>query len=497
MNHYYVSAARGSDSTGTGTATNPWKTIGKAVGPGPAASLGADGARVYVEPGTYRETVNLALSPMAATPLEIVGDCDGAGFLAGGHMAPATGVVDWSAWADDFTPATTSCLYVNNRGYGTLRGVKLLGGDYTASCIYLIGACPSWTVRDATFVPFPGRIALMATPPAGVATPLTLDGCDFQCTSSPAINVGTARAAAEYSLGHEIRNCRFRDGTIGVNVTIGGTGAAAATGMTIEHCSFLSGAVGISIHNGANQVLTDPVVVRGCFFNCAEGVRAGHATNVIEDWNDFCCTTARTNSAVGPNSRSPVRPAVDREDGRLVGIPLRPTGTPAPDSPLAGRVGSGSYPTRDFMGRNRPEGLGSARPATGALERHDTGEPDAARADAGSSACLALRGPGSLERPILVDAAATTIAVKVRWDGNHGDARKPRAVLLANPEIGVAADQVLTATTAGGMGPTPNAYETLTFAPVTPTQAGALMLRLVSRSATGHGAAYFDSIAVS
>jgi len=57
--------------------------------------------------------------------------------------------------------------------------------------------------------------------------------------------------------------------------------------------------------------------------------------------------------------------------------------------------------------------------------------------------------------------------------------------------------QVVTATTAGGSGSTPNAFETLTFAGFTPTRKGAVMLRLVSRSASGNGAAYFDTITLS
>ena len=116
--------------------------------------------------------------------------------------------------------------------------------------------------------------------------------------------------------------------------------------------------------------------------------------------------------------------------------------------------------------------------------------------DAGSTACMALVGPSSQERPILVDSQPTTISVKVRWDGNHGDAAKPQAVLIAEPQIGVAG-QVATATSTGGTGSTPNAFETLTFAPFTPTGPGVVMLRMVSRAAAGNGAAYFDTITFS
>lgn len=494
MNQYFVSAARGSDSSGDGSATNPWKTIGKAIGATSGVSLGVGGARVYVEPGTYYESVTLALSPTATTPLEIVGDCDGAGFLAGGHPAPKTGVVDWSGWSDDFTPsASAACLFATAKGYVTLRNLKLIGGAVATSCVTTNGDSPGWTFAGVAFVPYPNRYAARIAVPAGSPLGWTFDRCTFQGSVQPALRIDAARHSSEYSLGVAFRNCRLV-AIGGLSLTATGTGDFLATGVVVEHCTFSVGSRSIDVYTGVTTPLTTPVRVRGCFFTSTAGIEAGHASHVAEDWNDFCCPTPRTNVAAGANSRSSVRPAIDLEDGLFDGTPLRPRGTPTPGSPLAGRVGSGSYPPLDATGRNRPEGCGSPFPATGALERHDTGEPNTAYADAGSAACLALRGPSSLERPILLDAAPTTISVKVRWDGNHGDAKKPRVILVANPEIGIAADQVLIATTTSGTGATPNAFETLTFAPVTPTKAGAIMLRFISRSATGTGVAYFDSI---
>jgi hypothetical protein len=494
MNHYFVSVARGSDSAGTGTATNPWKTIGKAIGAGSAASLGIDGARVYVEPGQYREAVTISgLSPSAATPLEIIGDCDGAGFHAGGHTTPKTGVIEWVAWSDDNTPMALSCLRAIGKTHVTLRGFKMYGGDTTNSCIYLSSA-EDWTVSNCTFVPF--RTSTSAY--LSSINRVVFDGCDFHgpyTTVASTLRFTAALAGAEYSINSAVRNCRFVGGG---PVTLGssGTGAFAATGLTIEHC-FASGGVWTfaSIYGDIPGVtLATPIVVRACVIVASRGVVAGNVSHVAENYNIFDSATPRTNVTAGANSSTTVRVAVDYADGRFAGVPLRPWGTPTPGSPLVGFVGGGTSPAVDFTGRARPEGLGTVNPSAGAFERHDTGAANATHADAGSAACLAITGPGSLERPILLDAAATTISVKVRWDGNHGDAAKPQAILLANPEIGVTTDQTLTAATAGGTGETPNAYETLTFAPVTPTRAGALMLRLVSRSAAGSGVAYFDSI---
>ncbi|OJW18814.1 MAG: hypothetical protein BGO49_17475 [Planctomycetales bacterium 71-10] len=504
MNNYYVSAGRGSDSTGTGTASNPWKTIAKAIGASPAASLGSDGARVYLEPGTYYESVTLGLTPTATARLEVVGDCDGAGFLAGGLATPATGVVDWSSWVNDTTARGMPCLAGGNKSYVSLRRLKLIGGAIDKSCVD-VGAGHDWTISDCIVVPHSSQPAIVfgsAAAPAAAGLNAVVERCDFHVggnSSGRPIMFNVAGAAAEYSLDSVVRNCRFRGGVL-IVARVANTGLGyAATGLQISHCSFLGGhSAPISVYGSDPVVLASPITVFGCYLSGNNGIVAGHVSQVTEDYNAFhVASAARLNVTAGSHSIGSVRPAFDYGDGRLVGTPLRPWGEPVANSLLGGFVVGGASPTTDFAGRARPEGYLSTRAAVGALERHDTGEINTPYADSGSPACLALRGPSSLERPILMDATATVIRVKVRWDGNHGDANKPQAILLANPEIGVSADQVVTASSSGGTGSTPNEYETLSFSSVTPTRPGALMLRLVSRSSDGTGVAYFDSITLS
>jgi hypothetical protein len=69
---YYV-ATTGSDSTGTGTASKPWKTIQKA-----ADSVGP-GATVLIEPGTYHDAVYISIAATSTTPVVFRGD--GAGVV--------------------------------------------------------------------------------------------------------------------------------------------------------------------------------------------------------------------------------------------------------------------------------------------------------------------------------------------------------------------------------------------------------------------------------
>ncbi len=124
----------------------------------------------------------------------------------------------------------------------------------------------------------------------------------------------------------------------------------------------------------------------------------------------------------------------------------------------------------------------------GAFELHDNVYKETTTTDAGSVG-IVIPGPGSQDFLVPVDATSTTITVKARYDANHGTTNKPQAILVANGEIGVTT-QTVTATAAA------DTWDTLTFSAFTPTATGVVTVRLVSRSDTPYGRAYFDTFSV-
>jgi hypothetical protein len=146
-------------------------------------------------------------------------------------------------------------------------------------------------------------------------------------------------------------------------------------------------------------------------------------------------------------------------------------------------------PTTDLLNRPRPAGAASIQNAVGAYERHDTATRETSVTDDGGVG-IRLVGPSDQEVHIPVEASATTITVRARYDTLHGATNKPRAVLLDNGEIGVAT-QTATMTVAV------DTWETLTLGPFTPTAKGWVTVRLESRAANGGGIAYFDTVGVS
>lgn len=133
------------------------------------------------------------------------------------------------------------------------------------------------------------------------------------------------------------------------------------------------------------------------------------------------------------------------------------------------------------------DSLTAVRAVPGAIAAHDTAIKETSVTDAGNG--IVIHGYGSHEFQIPVDADATLVTIKARYDSNHGTSTKPQAILLAQGEIGVSTE-TLTMTEGA------DTWQTLTFSSFTPTAAGVVTVRLQSRSATPYGKAYFDTFTI-
>jgi hypothetical protein len=123
----------------------------------------------------------------------------------------------------------------------------------------------------------------------------------------------------------------------------------------------------------------------------------------------------------------------------------------------------------------------------GCSEIHDQDRKEPTTTDSGNG--IVINGPGDTEFLIPVDNTSTTISVKARYDSTHAATNKPQAQLVENGEIGFTGE-TKTMTSAA------DTWETLTFTAFTPSQKGVVKLRLISRSASGAGKAFFDTISI-
>jgi len=374
---FFVSPT-GDDSTGTGTATNPVKTIGKAIGSSGIFALdSANPNTLVLAPGIYRELVTVSVSPTASGTLTIVGDKDGVLYSNNGG-AGTTGDVEIRGWTDDVTAMTTGdVLSASGKSYVTVKNVKLISSNGSGvGCFNITGTPSNWNFEDCIFVGSstrPGLGRLDAT--AGTALNCTFKRCDFvgvgQSSTFFGLQIRLPLNSSEYNVNVLIQNCNFfgAPGAIQV-VQNGGSGSNWGTGIAIQQNGFWFCFRGV--HVGNNPALTTPIGVYGNTFNlCCNAVVATTSGQVVEDGNVFgACFANLTNVSSGAHSIQSACPAFNVHDERILGGNPRPWGEPSATSPMLAAGNYGTPPSVDAWSQTRP-----GTPSAGALERDAFGVP--------------------------------------------------------------------------------------------------------------------------
>lgn len=372
MADYFISND-GSDSTGDGSAANPWATVGKAIDGGgvPAITLpGAGATRVILRGGdVFREAVTCRLAPTAAAPLEIVGDYDGALFGAAGVANPQKGVVEIRAWLNDTTTAGGSAIDLNGASYLTLSRLKLTAGGSVA--VTATGST-NLTIRDCLLVGARHqRRLLILSVAAGVPANVTVERCAFICQppamsggNTQSVSISAATAATGYDAAVRFDSCEFHSGRVAVEVALTGTDVAVPTGFAVRGCTFLGSNTAVSVIGSA--VASKVADVVACHFEtCQIALSATASGQIIEDYN-VIGAGSRTNVAAGANSVFGPRPSLSFGDSQFFGEAARPFLEPDADSPLLGFAVRPAGLLTDLLGRARPDPC-----AAGCLERVD------------------------------------------------------------------------------------------------------------------------------
>jgi len=376
MADYYVSND-GSDSTGDGTALNPWATVNKAIGSGKGVGETlAEPTTLNVEPGVYREAVTLGVTPSESAPLTIRGDVDGSAFAAGGASNPKTGVVEWLAWTDDLTAMNASALAVSGKSHVTIEKFTIEGGSRNSSpqpgSAIDLAICSNVTIRDCTLVgchdSSTDASVVRATTTAGTALNLLVERCEVVCggDTTNGIRVLAPEHTEEYGLGATVANCLFRNGRDQLRVEKSSGSGSVANGVMVIGCTFLGDATSASVRADKwSAVAASPIlVVRLCVFgHNRRSVSGEDASYVDEDYNLFTGSGPRWNTNAGANSKIGL-PRINFGSDRVAGGRLRPIAEPLEGSPA---LAFGPRPTGltvDMLGRARPDPC-----AAGCLER--------------------------------------------------------------------------------------------------------------------------------
>lgn len=507
MAHYYVSPYGSDSNNGLGPDPNnstdkPFATLAKALASG-AVTLPGD--TVHIAPGVYRANTTVGVSGSSGGPVGVVGDPgNSSGFKDGsGNLIPAGEVRCTSYLTDDATaPTTGSVLLLNGSSYVNFSNIWFVGVQpaiLSGGSVHIYNGAHDVSFTACVFsngMVVSASYALVAAlnSTAQLALNLTFDRCVFVAVGADVVRVGlnkTSGGSGDYSANVTFQNSFVLGGASQVAISSNGTGTYSGGDVNVKNCTFLDGrsstvnVLDAGISSSAYPVrVVNSVIVR----TNSPSFAAATAGQIVEDYNYV--VGGRTNVTAGANSTSDGSKCLMLDFGQwmLWGQNPKPFMTPTPGSPMFGLGNAAGAPAYDWLGRPRPEGGKTLSKAAGYLERHDTAVQETAVVDAGSS--IRIDGPGSQEFQIPVDATSTTIAVKCRYDANHGATTPPQAVLVAAPEIGVAAQTVTAPATT-------DSWSTLSFAAISPTARGVVRVRLVARPAAAGGKAYFDTFAVS
>lgn len=492
MATYYISPY-GSDSNNglgpdPGHATNkPWLTFSKVFG---AAGI-ASGDTVFICPGVYSQQFTLTMTnPVAATyikgdPLNVQGFKDGSG-----NIVPA-GQVALTAYNTGLTafPTGTSPIFsFSGRDYYKFSDISFYAAR--SSCIS-IGDGQNIDFIRCNFRGAASSSSSLVTHTSTLnqSSNITFQDCCFfsNRASVDCVNITTTRSAtSETNLNIRFAGCLFLCSG-GQCVTVAYSASANTYwpyGVNFYGCTFVN-STGVRAYTASATAMTNPALtVRSCIFACATGMSAGAVSHADENYNLFHCSTARSNVNAGANSISGGSHPLLMNWPNAVHMTIRPWLSPCAGSPFLGLAEGKHGEDTDLV--NRPRLSGGIVPAVGCSELHDVCSLATSPVDSGTYS-LKLTETSNVEFQIPVNNASTTITIKAQFNSTHGGPPRPRAIILANPLIGVSEQSLSCLETVA------DTWETLTFSAFTPTAKGVVVLRLESLSTTAGGAAFFDT----
>lgn len=339
----------GSDANlGTGpAASQAFATIGKALGP---AGMVQNRERVYLAPGTYRETVvagTLDALPVATSPwLEVRGDPEATRFT---DLAP--GPVVWTAYTagDAAAPAAAACYAAGGRSNLHFQAVQFVGGNPAAGATCLNGGSAQTSITLQLCHFSGGKQAAQAlvdlyTTALGAGSWHWVDSCVFD---TPAAALGlqlfcaASASGADQDAGIEVRNCVFAGGTAGLQCTLSGSGTFRTGGIRVHHNTFWRCTTGVAVATATAGSYAHPVrCVNNLLADCGTGFNGGTSGSgtLVEEFNLNLCPSPRTNVLGGASDVTGIAYAKGLDAGHTLvsGRRPRPLGSPLPGSPALG-----------------------------------------------------------------------------------------------------------------------------------------------------------------
>jgi hypothetical protein len=499
---YYVRLDSTSDAN---LGTTP-DTTGAVRNVDTAINKASAGDTIKIAPGTYRKLNSITVSGASGNPINIIGDWSGSAFASSNVPIKPDYVILSAFTTNDTTapPGTSGTLAIGTRSWLSFSNLVIFGSTSTGggSCVQA-GTLHSRgiTFTDCSFHTPGGSgsyTAIWYTNYGNLVSDWLIDRCTIYAPGGTGIRIDGADPAssgADIDINFIIRNSVIEAPiSYGVRCIVAGTSSAGFKpgGVKVRGCVIVSSLGGVATTGSAdNWSHTFPTDVQGCLLIGSIGVVAQTSGQITEDYNAIPCNTPRTSVTTGAHSKSgnAIAPMWHIGQERIMGRAYRPHLSPMLGAPWLNSWPVSASPapsTYDLLNRPRPAGGLGPDCAMGAFERHDTAlAGGAANADGAVDDCWMQTGPADDDFEITVDPVPTTITIK-QMTSSYVGTNYPMVSLLANPEIGVSAQDV-SDTSAH------TSYTTLTIGPFTPSGYGAVILRLRNLTGDGAGIVFWDT----
>ncbi len=499
---YYVDFVNGSDSNnGLGPdasdATNkPWKTITKALG---AAGV-TSGDQVFLAPGTYRETVAVAMTSATVETTVSADPANIQGFKTSAAVRVAPGPVVVTAYTTDdtTTPSGTTLLNLSGCDFLTFRGIEFVGGS-TTIVTATSATSTNITFQDCAFTCLhtANQRAVNMTAGYGISMNWLFDRCQFLVANGAAASgiliTATTGGGDDWDLNVNFNNCWAVCLWANVFISVVASGALGGHGggVRVRNMTYFGGAFMVAGSNTSTKIPC--TCTNSLLYVNASSIatfKAATAGQVTEDYNlvlDGAVAYTLVTQGAHTVKDGHVAARFWWGQERIWGFAPKPFGEPMPGSPMLAWVGSGDQTAYDFRGNPRPAGDISPRSAVGALERGNSFGQETVTYHTGANA-ISITGPGYQDFDIPVDATSTTVSLYILRDGTYAGS-PPQMVILNGEECGVQPYSTFAAASVA------NTWEQLSYT-FTPVRAGIITMRLVSNDNNGGGKVVVDDFLV-
>jgi hypothetical protein len=367
----------------------------------------APGDIVYVGPGVYRETLTIDISGTGSSQIAYVGD------ITGENTDGIGGIVRVTGSDDDQSATRANCITATGKSRRTFRGFSF--DTTTSDTLTVIASSDSdnWIIEDCNFQ-YGGRYSIFCNGANqhNWIVRRCIIGPGFEKMTD--IGIYLFNGASVTNANHAIENCIVTAFTYAIDVY-------NVQGTVVKNCVILNCTIAGIFGWGTNHIEVYNCIIQGN----VNGIQAGNANAVKEDFNTFWGNTTDRAGTMGTGANSKTYPALFEQALLYDGIQYNKNLFALSEWSQIVHIDSTGTATDDLFGITRPEA--DFKKSWGAIQ-YDEILRGTGTVRGGSSS---LKFEDSSRHQIFVPSSSenTKVSVFVYREGGYGASILPEMVI--------------------------------------------------------------------